>query len=369
MRTADVAVIGAGIIGAATAWQARRRGHSVVLLEQFEIGHQRGSSHGEARIFRLAYEQPEYVELARMAVPFWREIEEALGEDVLRITGAVDFGPPELLEPIATALTAGGAPFERLDRLEAAHRFPAFRLPEGFTAICQPDGGFVLADRARLGLARLARQAGVEVVQHCPITRLVPARDSVRLETATGDREVGTVVVAAAGWSSRLLAPLGLAVPMRITREHVAYYRRRGEDDVIPFIWHGSSSAPEVYGLPNGEGGLIKVGDHGVGPVVDPDSLPEVDATRLASIDRFAREHLPGVAPDRDSAETCLYASSIDDDFVLWRQGPIVLGLGFGGHGFKFGALVGSLLTDLVEGGTIPHADRFSLGRFAGASA
>ena len=49
-----VAVVGAGIMGAATAWQLARRGADVVVHEQFESDHERGSSHGRSRIVRLA---------------------------------------------------------------------------------------------------------------------------------------------------------------------------------------------------------------------------------------------------------------------------------------------------------------------------
>jgi sarcosine oxidase len=42
----DVAVVGAGLMGSATAWELTRRGVSVVLVEQFEPGHAHGSSHG-----------------------------------------------------------------------------------------------------------------------------------------------------------------------------------------------------------------------------------------------------------------------------------------------------------------------------------
>ncbi|HLI76994.1 MAG TPA: FAD-dependent oxidoreductase, partial [Acidobacteriaceae bacterium] len=102
--TYDVVVVGAGIMGAATAWQLARRGRRVALIEQFDLGHVRGSSHGAARIFRFAYDEPDYVRLAQMALPIWREAEAELGRDLLHLTGGLDFGPPETLGPVARAL-------------------------------------------------------------------------------------------------------------------------------------------------------------------------------------------------------------------------------------------------------------------------
>src|SRR4051812_11760574 len=60
----DAIVIGGGAMGSACAWRLTREGLSVAMLERFEAGHARGSSHGRSRIFRLAYPDPFYVDLA-----------------------------------------------------------------------------------------------------------------------------------------------------------------------------------------------------------------------------------------------------------------------------------------------------------------
>src|SRR5688572_11934223 len=81
-------------MGSAAAFHMARRGLSVIAVEQFESGHDRGSSHGLSRIIRLAYfEHPSYVPLLRRAFTLWRELEEESGEAVLHVTGAIDAGP------------------------------------------------------------------------------------------------------------------------------------------------------------------------------------------------------------------------------------------------------------------------------------
>jgi sarcosine oxidase len=363
-RGTDAIVVGAGLMGASTAWHLARRGIRVTLLEQFDLGHVRGSSHGASRIFRLAYDMVDYVRLAQRALPLWREAEAELEKDLLWTTGGLDFGMWSSLEPVAQALEEAGASFERLSGDEVRRRFPAFAIPEGWEALYQEDAGVLHADACRLGLIDLARRHGAAIMPSTMATRLLPRDGGVTVETSTGTIEAECVIVTAAGWSNRLLEPLGLCIPLRTTREHVAYYSYRASPRLLPFIWHAGRAAFEFYGLPNGSPDEAKIAEHGVGPEVDPDSEAVVEPKRLESVQRFIGEYLPSLERSPTASETCLYASTPDDDFVLDRAGQIILGLGFGGHGFKFGAAVGELLSDLTEGKPVPFVPRFSRQRF-----
>ena len=90
----DLIVIGAGAVGSATAYHAAKAGHSVLLLEQYAIDHQRGSSYGYSRIIRYAYDHPAYVELAKAAYPAWHDFEQESGETLYVRTGGLDFAFP-----------------------------------------------------------------------------------------------------------------------------------------------------------------------------------------------------------------------------------------------------------------------------------
>src|SRR5206468_3696174 len=91
-RRFDAIVIGAGAMGSATAWWLARRGRNVVVLEQFEQGHQRGSSHGGSRIFRLAYDDATWVRRCQEALRLWQEAMDELSAPMLEITGGIDHG-------------------------------------------------------------------------------------------------------------------------------------------------------------------------------------------------------------------------------------------------------------------------------------
>ena len=92
----DAIVIGLGGMGSAAAFHLARRGRRVLGLEQYEMLHERGSSHGLTRIIRLAYhEHPSYVPLLRRSYELWHELEALAGEELLITTGSIEGGPED----------------------------------------------------------------------------------------------------------------------------------------------------------------------------------------------------------------------------------------------------------------------------------
>jgi glycine/D-amino acid oxidase-like deaminating enzyme len=71
---------------------------------------------------------------------------------------------------------------------------------------------------------------------------------------------------------------------------------------------------------------------------------------QLAALQRYAREWLPGVDPDDFVEISCTYTTTPDSNFVVDSVGPLAIGAGFSGHGFKFTPSIGRILADLVDG-------------------
>ncbi|MEB0005054.1 FAD-dependent oxidoreductase, partial [Cryobacterium sp. RTC2.1] len=200
--------------------------------------------------------------------------------------------------------------------------------------------------------------AGAEVRNGVRVLRVdVLGDDRVRVTTETGVIEARHVVVTVGAWTSGLLTGV-LAVPrLRVTQEQPAHFAQR---DAAAQDWPGFNHARDttdprygywyspVYGMRTpGEG--IKAGWHGVGPVTDPDRrsfLPE--PVQLAALQRYVREWLPGADADVLEPVSCTYTTTADEDFVLDRVGPVTVGAGFSGHGFKFTPTVGRILADLA---------------------
>ncbi|WP_265522377.1 FAD-dependent oxidoreductase [Oerskovia flava] len=371
-ETVSHVVVGGGVMGSAAAWQLARRGHDVVLLERFGPGHTHGASHGASRIYRTTYGQVEYLDLAEEALRLWRELEGETGGSLLDPTGGVSHGVRDL-RPVAEAFSARGIEHAWLSPDAAAERWPGLRF-EGRVLHEVATAGRLHADRSVAALQQAAKAYGADLRHETPVRHLEPSGDGVRVVTDVGVLRAARVVLAVGAWSAGLLRGAGIEddLPVVVTQEqpvHFATAPGASAEDSWPSFVHDpgpDSHWPSgTYGLATpGEG--IKVGFHGVGPVIDPDRRSyTADAVQLGLLRDYARTWIPGVDPDRYDAVTCTYTTTPDHDFVLDRRGPLVVAAGFSGHGFKFAPAVGRVLADLTEPDARPAPARFELARAA----
>jgi sarcosine oxidase len=316
-----VAVVGAGVMGSATAWALGACGADVTLYEQFEDGHTRGSSHGRTRIFRLAYPEEHWVALAEEALAGWRDLEREVGRELLALHGLVELCSSVEVSSRAV-LAARGIDHDLLDA--DALRARGVELPPGWIALWQPDAGVVLAEAA------LAAFRG-----DLPVVR----RRVEALEDVEAD-----VVVATAGPGIAKLVP---DLPVRVTRETVAYFAYEGPPMPSVVELDDDTRKHAMYALNDPLYGL-KAGAHHAGHVADPDVYEAADPAIVERIVDWVRERFPAIDPVPVAAESCIYTSTADESFVLERRGRVVVGSACSGHGFKFAPAVGRRLADLA---------------------
>jgi sarcosine oxidase len=370
----DVAVVGAGLLGSATARALAARGVTAVALEQFELGHARGSSHGATRIFRLAYPDPGYVRMAVSALPVWARLQAEAGEQLLVRTGGLDAGPGA--DRCAAALADCGVEHHWLTAADLRDRFPQIAPRPGERMLFQPAAGVCLADRTVAALQRLAARDGVPIRTHTPVLGIDSRGGRAVLRTPAGEISAGTVVVTAGPWSERLLARVLTRAPrLTPTLQQVRYFRPRASGGWPTLVeWSDTEPTDLVwYAVPKvGSAPGVKVAAHIPGHAIDPRDGPfgELDPALDHEAARYVRARLPGLDPAGLAPETCLYTMTADEDFVLDREGPVVVGAGCSGHAFKFGPLLGEMLADLAVGKDtgIPR-QRFALSRPALAAA
>lgn len=338
----DVVVIGAGAMGSATAWWLARRGCEVVLLEQFEQGHRRGSSHGGSRIFRFAYADPEFVGMAQAALPLWRELEDDAGTTLLDITGEVDHGDPHDVAAVASALSLRGAAHEVLPADAAHERWPGMHF-EG-DVLFHPDGGRCRSDDTVRALQTRAAAHGADVRFETGPAVLRTTASGVEVDAAGETFRAPVAVVTAGAWVTDVVGSDALPAAVKVTQEQIQHFVPVVQGEWPSFIHH---RRPWIYGLHTpGEG--VKVAEHHVGAVVDPDNRPPRNIDAEATVVRYVEHWFPGLDPTPVHVAECLYTTTPDESFVLERRGNVVIGSPCSGHGFKFTPLIGRRLADLA---------------------
>jgi sarcosine oxidase len=370
----DVAVCGLGVMGSAALHALARRGCSVVGIERYTPGHDRGSSHGETRIIRLAYfEHPSYVPLVQRAYALWRELERAAGEPLLQVTGIAEIGPRDgpLVRGTLASAQMHGLAHEVLSAAEMMRRYPVVRLPADDVAVLQPDGGFLLAEPAVLALVELAKRAGAEVRSNEIILAIEPHTDGVRIVTEHETIEAGVAIVAAGAWLPSLLPDL--REPLRVTRQAMAWF---APADAAPFapgqfpVFLLESRHGIHYGFPAlGDGGVKVAKHHHADQTVDPEGYDRIFSSEDEALIRSALvDHLPSANSRLVAGKTCLYTVTPDGDFVIDRlpgAPQVIVASPCSGHGFKFAPAIGEILADLATSGSTAHdISRFSLDRF-----
>ena len=370
----DAIVVGVGGMGSAAVYELARRGLRVLGLEQLEIPHDRGSSHGMNRIIRLAYwEHPAYVPLLRRAYELWRALETLRGEQLLYITGSLDAGRTDSKTVIGSLRSCEihKLAHELLPAPEVNRHFPGYRLAPDMMAVLQPEGGFVMCERAIVNYVEAARGLGADVHAREPAVSWTPSAGGVEVRTAAATYAANHLVLTAGAWTAALVPALkALARPERQvmlwTEPLVAPFFQLDAFPVFNF------DAPEghFYGFPNFAASGFKIGKyHHRREAVDPDRM---DRDCHPEDEAVLREGIRSYFPDADgptlAMKTCLFTNSPDEHFIIDRHPAlpqVTLAAGFSGHGFKFCSVVGEILAELAIDGASRHdLGLFRLSRF-----
>jgi monomeric sarcosine oxidase len=379
--TSDVEylIIGAGGMGSAAAYHLARDGRSVLLLEQFTVGHTRGSSHGESRIIRLSYDLPIYVQLAQAAYGQWMELEQETGQVLLHRTGSLDLSLPyhPTFEACVASLSSLRIRRELLTADEIHRRFPVFRVAEKTIGLYQADGGILPATHCVRVMIERAQHYGAVVSEQAPVRSIQLDDHGASVKTDQATYHCRKLIICAGAWTGPLLATLGVTLPLTVTQEQYAFFAPPTtvwcQPDRMPvFIHYGDpAGSPRIdyYGFPIFGHTGVKVGEHHAGPIVTTDTRSfEVDAERLQRLSDYVRVTLPVTRGEVLQAATCLYTNTPDRHFIIDRLPAyphVVIAAGFSGHGFKFAILVGRILADLAMRGNTPYPiDLFTLKRF-----
>jgi sarcosine oxidase len=358
----DIAVVGLGGIGSATAFFAARDGRSVIGFERFGLGgHHHGASHDHSRIIRHSYHTEHYVRLTHGAYDAWRDVEAASGETCVHITGGIDLFPRGAAIDIDTyrrAMRDADVSFDELSAADVTRRWPAWHVDDDTAVLYQTNTGIVSPAVTVPLLQRMAVDSGAVLRGNTAVVAIEPSGDGVTIQLEDGSSCLAAqVVISADAWTTQLVAPLGLQLPLTVTREQVTYYDTEESElfaqGAFPvWIWMDD---PSFYGFPTFGRSGVKIAEDCGGQPVDPDTRGfDPDPAILSRTDAFAKAAFGERLGPALSTTTCLYTLPPDRDFVVDSVPghPHVRVALAAGHGYKFVAWFGRTMAALASGRT-----------------
>jgi sarcosine oxidase len=362
VKAYDVIVVGVGGMGSAAVAHLARRGVRVLGLEQYDIPHERGSSHGLSRIIRLAYfEHPAYVPLLHRAYELWWALERDVQERLLIITGSLDIGT-------ADSTVFGGAlkaaqlhhlVHEVLEPEALRRRFPGYGLQAPLLGLYQPQGGLLAAERCIVAHVTTALRHGAHIHGREVLQDWESRGDSLVVQTSRGTYQAQRLVLTAGAWTHRLVTQYtGTLQP---ERQVMIWMQPRVpvhfQIDAFPVfnmaVEEGTFYGFPIYSIP---GFKCARWHHLEQAIADPggmdrDCHPEDEAILRA----FVRRYFPDGDGPTLSMRTCLFTNTPDTHFVIDAHPDypnVFIAGGFSGHGFKFCSVVGEILADLAQNGS-----------------
>jgi glycine/D-amino acid oxidase-like deaminating enzyme len=214
----DVVVVGGGIVGAACAFELAERGASVTLLEREELA---AGASGRNNGLWVSPVDPALLPMAKISLARYLEIADASPvpfrldpEPIGLLAAALDEEEMRAGEAEHEPYRAAGVQVDRLEAEEVRRLEPA--IASGVLGGWLVHHGHRLAPAAlTVGLALMAAERGATVRHHLPVRALLQERDRIT-GVLTDEGRIGAdeVVVAAGPWSSSLLDPIGVRLPI-----------------------------------------------------------------------------------------------------------------------------------------------------------
>jgi sarcosine oxidase len=363
MSAYDVAVVGLGAMGSATAYAFARRGARTLGLDRFSPPHSFGSSHGETRIIREAYfEDPRYVPMVQRAYDLWSELERAAGQTLMVRTGGLMIGPElgTLVRGARASADTHRLPYEQLTAAELRRRFPVLAPGDDMVGIWEPRAGVLFPEACVAAHLSLAEEAGAELHRDELVHSWHAEDGGFTVVTDRGRYRSKTLVLAANAWLDRLLP----GFPITVTRQPLFWFEplRRAEEFAVGrlpiYLWE-----PEpdrfFYGFP-AFSGEVKVAPHLGGAPSDPDHIDrEIHSAEVAAMRARLAQWMPDANGRFLRAVVCMYANTPDSHFVIDQlpehPGALVISA-CSGHGFKFSCAIGESAAEILLDG-VPSLD------------
>jgi len=355
----DVAVIGAGVFGAWTAWHLAQRGLKTLVLEAYGPAHMRASSGGETRIIRMSYGADEiYTRWSLRSLAQWKALSASSGLQLFQQTGVLWMEGQDIgrLQDSLVTLARCGVAHEEMDNAALSRRYPQVNFEGVNRALLEPDSGVLLARRGVQTVLAEAKEKGAEF----RIAQVAfPCGNGPLAEIATSAGETFSAsqfVFACGPWLGKVFPEL-LGNRIFPTRQEIFFFGTPAGDArfAAPSLPTWLFNNDEVYGMPDIESRGLKVARDAHGERVDPDTQSRTASAEGAKwASNYVSRRFPALknAPITET-RVCQYENTSNGDFLIDRHPDmpnVWLAGGGSGHGFKHGPAFGEYLAGLVCG-------------------
>lgn len=363
----EYVVVGGGIIGLGAAYQLSLMGKRALLIEQYPLPHNRGSSSGPSRVTRKAYKEKFIGEMMNECYEWWEKIEKETNTKLYQKTGMLCVGDHAMsVNDTRDTLKSLGMPYEYYaSATEICRKFPTISLPSNYTGVYDPDAGTLRGDKCVVCLQSLFLKYGGAIHDSERVENIAwQSDDVVTVATTKSKYKARGVIICVGPWSPKFLKQCGIPNVTKATRVNVSYWKEKipGTYSYTKFPVYCDFKLPDsnsyFCSLPVDEYlGYMKFIKHAGAPV-DPDerdkNVAEQTEQEMREMRQYIRQYFPGIESDAPCfMETCMYTQTPDEVKILDTHPlhkNIVYGAGFSGQGFKLAPVVGKLLAELVTG-------------------
>jgi sarcosine oxidase len=368
----DVAVIGAGVFGAWSAYWLRKAGLRVLLVDAYGVANSRASSGGESRIIRAAYGEDDfYSKWVVRSLPQWKALAERTGQTLFYETGVLTISDHTtgFVARSVEVLERLGITHEKLTATEVRARFPQIHCREDEAAVFEPHSGSLMARRSVQVLVEEMMKDGLDYRVAAVEGPVNTARLSTLRTTGQEPISAGTLVFACGPWLPKLFPEL-LGNYIKPERAE-AYFLGvpAGDTSFSPPrmpTWIVMGKDTDAYGMPVLENRGFKVAVDTISQPADPDTMDrEPTAPYLAQVRAFVKERFPALqnAPVVET-RVCQYEYAASGNYLVDQHPEMknvwIVGAG-SGHGFKNGPALGEYVANVIAHGS-PLERQLTLG-------
>lgn len=356
----DVIVAGAGAMGGSALLQLALAGHKVCGIEQFQTGHDRGSSHGDSRIVRKGYFlDPSYVTLMHRSYELMEELEARRQTKLFHHVGLISAGVIDSAfhRGMENCYATHDLPHDRWNADEVRQYFPHIRLPEDSVVYHDHTGGYANPEAVVRAQIESALEAGATIHTGEKMLSWKSIEGGVEVQTDQRTLRADQLVLTTGAWIIPELAKIG--VPLTLKRKVQVWYEVA---DITPFrpevcpVFILKNLSGDFYGFPTIDGRTVKTAETSGG--TDLASADDQHDRLLPSdhenLTRFMRNTFGDLIGAPVAHKECLQTFTADQNFIIDRHpetSRVILCSPCSGHGFKFAPVMGEILKEMVENG------------------